>query len=243
MDDSTNLLYYRFFNYYFPSYCLRRDGTQITRHYLASRDPARRRVDEPRPPIPRARRHPVLPGAGFGVRPGQRSRARRRQPRCGRRAAARCRPRRSDRASADPADRDDPRLPRGGAITIAAREARLHAGGTKGRKVLSYNLGELREAGLARVLAAPTLFELGNLATSLLILRATVCFIPAAGASTAATSLAVLMYAAHNLAATVSAVASGHLIDHASPRPAMAIAAGDLPRRLRRSSRPDLTSR
>jgi MFS family permease len=112
------------------------------------------------------------------------------------------------------------------AITIAAREARLHAGGTKGRKVLSYNLGELREAGLTRVLAAPTLFELGNLATSLLILRATVLLHAGGRSTTAATSLAVLLYAAHNLTATVTALVGGRVIDNASPRPAMAMGAG-----------------
>jgi MFS family permease len=113
-----------------------------------------------------------------------------------------------------------------GAITIAAREAKLHAGGSKGRKVLSYNLSELREAGLTRVLAAPTLFELGNLATSLLILRATVLLHTGGRSTTAATSLAVLMYAAHNLTATATALLGGRIIDRASPRPALAMGAG-----------------
>jgi MFS family permease len=111
------------------------------------------------------------------------------------------------------------------AIIIAAREARLAAGSSKGAKVLSYNLGELRRAGLVRVLSAPTLFELGNIAASLLILRATVLLHTGGRGLAAATSLAVLLYAAHNLAATGAAVAAGHLIDRASPRPSMAIAA------------------
>src|SRR5206468_408197 len=87
------------------------------------------------------------------------------------------------------------------AITIAAREASKHVGASKGRKVLSYNLGELHRAGLTRVLAAPTLFELGNLATSLLILRATQLLHTDGRSLTHATSIAVLLYAAHNLAA------------------------------------------
>jgi len=111
------------------------------------------------------------------------------------------------------------------AITIAAREARRTAGSTKGRKVLSYNLGELRDAGLTRVLAAPSLFELGNIASSLLILRATFLLHTGGRSIATATSLAVLLYAAHNLAATITAFAAGHLIDRESPRPAMAIAA------------------
>jgi MFS family permease len=111
------------------------------------------------------------------------------------------------------------------AITVAAREARSRAGSSKGRKQLSYNLGELREAGLVRVLAAPTLFELGNLAATLLILRATVLLHTGGRSLSGATSLAVLLYAAYNLAATLAAFGAGHLIDRASPRPAMVIAA------------------
>jgi MFS family permease len=111
------------------------------------------------------------------------------------------------------------------AITIAAREARTRVGTTKGRKQLSYNLGELHRAGLTRVLGAPTLFEFGNIAATLLILRATVLLHTGGRSTAAATSLAVLLYAAHNLAATVAAFTAGHVIDRSSPRPAMVIAA------------------
>jgi MFS family permease len=111
------------------------------------------------------------------------------------------------------------------AITVAAREARSRVGSSKGRKQLSYNLRELHEAGLTRVLAAPTLFELGNIAATLLILRATVLLHTGGRSLATATSLAVILYAAYNLAATLAAFAAGHLIDRASPRPAMAIAA------------------
>lgn len=110
------------------------------------------------------------------------------------------------------------------AITVAARETRHRVSSTKGRKQLSYNLGELRQAGLTRVLAAPTLFELGNIAASLLILRATVLLHTDGRSIATATSLAVLLYAAHNLAATVTAFTAGHLIDRTSPRPAMVVA-------------------
>jgi MFS family permease len=110
------------------------------------------------------------------------------------------------------------------AITVAAREAQRHAGSTKGRKVLAYNVRELREAGLVRVLAAPAFFEFGNIASSLLILRATELLRLDGRSTTTATSLAVLLYAAHNLSATGTAVLAGGLIDRASPRPAMVIA-------------------
>ena len=71
-------------------------------------------------------------------------------------------------------------------------------------------------------MAAPLIpiaaFELGNMATTLLILRATE-LLDAHGRSIAsATSLAVLIYAAHNLLATVTAYAGGHWIDRAGPR-------------------------
>jgi MFS family permease len=111
------------------------------------------------------------------------------------------------------------------AISIAAREAKQHAGSSKGRKVIAYNLGELREAGLLRVLAAPMLFELGNLAASLLILRATVLLHTDGRSLASATSIAVLLYAAHNLAATGSALVAGGLIDRAGPRLAMVLGA------------------
>jgi MFS family permease len=111
------------------------------------------------------------------------------------------------------------------AITIAAREAKRHAGSTKGRKVLAYNVGELHRAGLTRVLAAPTLFELGNLAASLLILRATVLLHTDGRSIAGATSVAVLLYAAHNLAATVTAIMAGSLIDRDGPRLAMVLGA------------------
>jgi MFS family permease len=111
------------------------------------------------------------------------------------------------------------------AIVVAAREAELRATGTKARKVMAYNLGELHRAGLTRVLVAPALFEFGNLAASLLILRATVLLHTDGRSLASATSFAILLYAAHNLAATVTAVVAGSLIDRSSPRPAMAVAA------------------
>jgi MFS family permease len=110
------------------------------------------------------------------------------------------------------------------AISVAAREALGHAGSSKDRKVLAYNVGELRQAGLMRILAAPACFEFGNLAASLMILRATVLLHTNGRSVAAATSIAVLLYAAHNLAATLTAFGAGVVIDRASPRPAMVLA-------------------
>jgi MFS family permease len=110
------------------------------------------------------------------------------------------------------------------AITIAAREATKQVGAAKGRKVLRYNLRELHDAGLTRILAAPTLFELGNIAASLLILRATVLLHHDGRSIASATSIAVLLYAAHNLAATGAALLAGPMIDRSGPRTAIAMA-------------------
>jgi MFS family permease len=114
------------------------------------------------------------------------------------------------------------------AITIAAREARRALSGTEGRRTLSLNLRGLGRAGLARTLTPVALFELGNLATTLLILRATdLLHADGTGRSvTAATSLAILLYAGHNATATVAALAGGQLADRIDPR--MVFAAGGI---------------
>lgn len=59
------------------------------------------------------------------------------------------------------------------AITVTARQAARTVGTPPGRRTLSFNLRELWHAGLPRALAPAALFELGNVATTLLILRAT----------------------------------------------------------------------
>jgi MFS family permease len=105
------------------------------------------------------------------------------------------------------------------AITYAAREARRAVTTPAARRTLTFNIRELWAAGLPRVLAPAAFFELGNLATTLLILRATDLLHAADGRSlTAATSLAILLYAAHNAIAAVAALAGGHLIDRLNPR-------------------------
>ena len=69
-------------------------------------------------------------------------------------------------------------------------------------------------------------FELGNMATTLLILRATTLLHGHGRSVAAATSLAVLIYAGHNLIASVVAYGGGHWIDRAGPR--VGFAAGAL---------------
>ena len=110
------------------------------------------------------------------------------------------------------------------AIITAATEARKRTDPVRRRVRLE--LGGLREAGLLRPLLPIAAFELGNMATTLLILRATTILHGGGRSVAAATSLAVLIYAGHNLIASVVAYAGGHWIDRAGPR--LGFAAGAL---------------
>lgn len=110
------------------------------------------------------------------------------------------------------------------AITVAARQAKRTLAAPTARRTFSFNLRELWRAGLPRALTPAALFELGNLATTLLILRATDLLHTNGRDLTAATSVAILLYALHNGAAAVSALAGGQLIDRTNPR--MVFAAG-----------------
>jgi len=112
------------------------------------------------------------------------------------------------------------------AITVAAREARSTLSAEVGRRTLTLNLRELWHAGLPRALTPATLFELGNIATTLLILRTTDLLHADGRSLTAATSLAIVLYAAHNGAATVAALAGGQLADRLNPRLVFAAGAG-----------------
>jgi MFS family permease len=102
------------------------------------------------------------------------------------------------------------------AIIVAAREARrLHDPVARRYRL---ELRRLHEAGLLRALLPIAAFELGNVATTLLILRAT-DFLHGDGRTlAAATSLAVLIYAGHNLFAAFLSYGGGHWIDRGGPR-------------------------
>lgn len=104
------------------------------------------------------------------------------------------------------------------AITVAAREARRRSTGTQLRRRLRLDLTGLRQAGVIGPLLPIAAFELGNVATSLLILRATTLLHHGGRSVTAATTLAVAIYAAHNLIGSIVAYAGGHWLDRAGPR-------------------------
>lgn len=93
------------------------------------------------------------------------------------------------------------------AIGIAARES-LRSGST-GRSSGRLQLERLRGHGLFRPLVPIALFELGNVATTLLILRSTQLLTHGGRSVAAATSLAILIYAAHNALASVVAIFGG----------------------------------
>lgn len=103
------------------------------------------------------------------------------------------------------------------AITVAAREVRKLQG-AQARRTLRLNLRELRAFGLVRLLVPVALFEFGNLATTLLILRCTGLLQSGGRTAAAATSLAILLYAAHNGAATLTSLAAGQLADRVRRR-------------------------
>ncbi|MFL6074852.1 MAG: MFS transporter [Mycobacteriales bacterium] len=104
------------------------------------------------------------------------------------------------------------------AITVAAREARRAVAAPAGRRRFGLNLAALRQAGLVRPLVPVALFEMGNVATTLLILRATGLLHHGGRSLAAATSLAILVYAGHNAVAAVVALVGGAWIDRAGPR-------------------------
>ncbi|MFF9479273.1 MFS transporter [Streptomyces sp. NPDC014733] len=108
------------------------------------------------------------------------------------------------------------------AITFAGREARRTLAEPSARRRVRLHLGDLRRAGMARALLPVAMFEIGNIAVTLLILRATQLLHHGARDLAAATSLAVLIYAAHNALAAAVAYLGGHWIDRAGPRTAFA---------------------
>jgi MFS family permease len=103
-------------------------------------------------------------------------------------------------------------------IMLAARESRRRVTAADGPTPRRLELRALRDAGMLRALAPVLLFEFGNLAATLLILRATELLSSSHRSVTAATSLAVLIYAAHNVVATLASVLAGRWYDRAGPR-------------------------
>jgi len=111
------------------------------------------------------------------------------------------------------------------AIIVAARESR-HRVRTDGRPA-PHRLERkaLRDAGIVRALLPLALFEFGNVATTMLILRATQLLMSPQRSVSAATSLAILIYAGHNVVATVASLTAGRWYDRSGPRAVFATGA------------------
>ncbi len=78
---------------------------------------------------------------------------------------------------------------------------------------------------LGRLMLAIGAFEFGNLAATLLILRATELLTPSRGQD-GATELALLLYLAYNVAATAASVPAGHVGDRKGTTRALALGVG-----------------
>lgn len=99
---------------------------------------------------------------------------------------------------------------------------------TRRRQPLRFRIRPVLHGQLGRLLAAFTLFEIGNLAATLLILRATDLLTPDHGLHTA-TQIALALYTAYNLAATLVSFPAGKVSDRLGDRgPLLVIAAGVL---------------
>jgi MFS family permease len=71
---------------------------------------------------------------------------------------------------------------------------------------------------MLRALMPMLLFEFGNLATTLLILRATQLLTSSQRSVATATSVAILIYAGHNVVATLASLVAGRWYDRVGPR-------------------------
>jgi MFS family permease len=104
------------------------------------------------------------------------------------------------------------------AIIVAARESRRTVHTRRESSPRRLELRALRDAGMLRALLPMLLFEFGNLATTLLILRATQLLTSQHRSVTTATSIAILIYAGHNVIATFASLVAGRWYDRAGPR-------------------------
>ena len=105
-----------------------------------------------------------------------------------------------------------------GSIVYAIRHIERPAQAT--RQPMRIRIKPLLGGDLGRVWVPIGAFEAGNMATTLLILRATEILTPGRGID-AATSVALVLYAVHNLAATIIALPAGQAADRWGFRPVL----------------------
>lgn len=110
------------------------------------------------------------------------------------------------------------------AIVYAIRQATLPR--VTARRTLRFRIRPVLRGRLGRVLAGFVAFEVGNVAATLLILRATDLLTPGRGVD-AATQLAIGLYVIYNIAATAASFPAGGLSDRLGRRgPLLVTAAG-----------------
>jgi MFS family permease len=107
------------------------------------------------------------------------------------------------------------------AILYAIR--RLAKAESRERQPIRLQVRPVLRAGLGRLMLGVSAFELGNVAATLLILRATQLLEPGGGTD-AATTAALVLYISYNAAATAASVPAGHLADRTTP--ALVLTAG-----------------
>lgn len=84
------------------------------------------------------------------------------------------------------------------------------------RERLRLRVGDVMRGSLGRVFVGIGAFELGNVAATLLILRSTELLQPSRGHS-GATSIALLLYLAYNVSATLTSIPAGQMSDRGDP--------------------------
>src|SRR5829696_3996679 len=165
----------------------------------------RRRLDRPRPPRPGPQRP-----AGRRVRAGLRVRAGHGQPRRHRRPPARPSPGRPDRHPHRHRPVHHPRPARrpGHPLCHPPRPRAEQ----RERQPLRLRIRPVLTGRLGRLMVGVSAFEFGNVAATLLILRATELLAPGHDQDRA-TQLALGLYVAYNVAATLASVPAGRLGD------------------------------
>ena len=116
-----------------------------------------------------------------------------------------------------------PGLLAAGAIVYAISQVRQPT--TRDHRRLRIQVRPVLRGQLGRLLGAFALFEAGNLAATLLILRATDLLTPAHGLA-AATEIALALYTAYNIAATVASFPAGRASDRLGERGPLLVVAG-----------------
>ncbi len=110
------------------------------------------------------------------------------------------------------------------AIVYAIRQAKLPK--TIERRKLRFRVRPVLQGQLGRVIAGFTAFEVGNVAATLLILRATDLLAPSRGIQ-AATQIGIALYVVYNVTATLASFPAGGLSDKLGRRgPLLVTAAG-----------------